>query len=70
MTDEILRKMAQSIIDGDADVAVTLAKESIATNMDPLESISRGFVVGVTPWAMPLAAGRHSCRSLLWPVRR
>lgn len=47
MTDEILRKMAQSIIDGDADVAVTLAKDSIATNMDPLESISRGFVVGV-----------------------
>jgi len=47
MSDEILRKMAQSIIDGDADAAVTLAKESIAANMDPLESISRGFVIGV-----------------------
>ena len=47
MSDEILRKMAQSIIDGDADAAVTLAKESIATNMDPLEAISKGFVVGV-----------------------
>ena len=47
MSDEILRKMAQSIIDGDADAAVTLAKESITANMDPLESISRGFVVGV-----------------------
>jgi corrinoid protein of di/trimethylamine methyltransferase len=47
MSDEILRKMAQCIIDGDADAAVALAKESITTNMDPLESISRGFVVGV-----------------------
>ena len=47
MSDEILRKMAQSIIDGDADAAVTLAKESIATDMDPLEAISKGFVVGV-----------------------
>lgn len=47
MSDEILKKMAQSIIDGDADAAVSLAKESITSNMDPLESISKGFVVGV-----------------------
>ena len=47
MSDEILRKMAQSIIDGDGDAAVTLAKELITANMDPLESISRGFVIGV-----------------------
>jgi corrinoid protein of di/trimethylamine methyltransferase len=47
MSDEILKQMAQSIIDGDADAAVRLAKESITTNMDPLDSISKGFVVGV-----------------------
>jgi corrinoid protein of di/trimethylamine methyltransferase len=47
MSDEILKKMAQSMIDGDADAAITLAKESITANMDPLESISSGFVVGV-----------------------
>lgn len=47
MTDDILKRMAGSIIDGDADMAVVLAKESIAANMDPLEAISRGFVVGV-----------------------
>jgi corrinoid protein of di/trimethylamine methyltransferase len=39
--------MAQSIIDGDADAAVTLANESISANMDPLEAISKGFVSGV-----------------------
>jgi corrinoid protein of di/trimethylamine methyltransferase len=39
--------MAKSIIDGDSDAAVTLAKESIAANLDPLEAISKGFVAGV-----------------------
>jgi corrinoid protein of di/trimethylamine methyltransferase len=47
MTEDILKRMAQSIIDGDSDAAVTLAKESIAANMDPLESIAKGFVAGV-----------------------
>jgi corrinoid protein of di/trimethylamine methyltransferase len=47
MTGEILQRMAQSIIDGDSDAAVALARESIAGNMDPLEAISKGFVAGV-----------------------
>ena len=47
MTVDIFQRMAQSIIDGDSDVAVALAKESIASNLDPLEAISRGFVAGV-----------------------
>lgn len=47
MSDEILKKMAQSIIDGDADAAVALARESIAADMDPLRAISDGFVAGV-----------------------
>jgi corrinoid protein of di/trimethylamine methyltransferase len=47
MNEEMLQKMAQSIIDGDADVAVQLAKESIAADIDPLMAISDGFVQGV-----------------------
>lgn len=47
MTDDILHRMAQSIIDGDADAAVALAHESISASMDPLEAISKGFVSGV-----------------------
>jgi len=39
--------MAQSIIDGDSDVAVELAMQAIAQGTDPLEAISNGFVVGV-----------------------
>jgi len=47
MTEDILQKMAQSIIDGDSDAAVALAKASISASMDPLEAISKGFVAGV-----------------------
>ncbi len=47
MSGDIYQRMAQSIIDGDADAAASLAKESLAVNLDPLEAISKGFVVGV-----------------------
>ena len=47
MSEELFKKMAQSIIDGDAEVAEALAKEAIAEGIDPLEAITRGFVVGV-----------------------
>ena len=48
MTNELYQKMAQSIIDGDNDVAAELAQQTIALGMDPLEAISQGFVVGVS----------------------
>jgi corrinoid protein of di/trimethylamine methyltransferase len=47
MSDELFKKMATSIIDGDSDAAVELAKESITAGVDPLEAITNGFVVGV-----------------------
>ncbi len=47
MSTELFQQMAQSIIDGDADTAVSLAKQSLTANIDPLEAISKGFVSGV-----------------------
>ena len=47
MANELFQKMAQSIIDGDSDVAVELAKLAIVQGTDPLEAISNGFVIGV-----------------------
>jgi len=44
---EIFQKMAQSIIDGDNDASSDLAREAIASGMDPLDAITKGFVVGV-----------------------
>ena len=47
MNEEILKQMAQCIIDGDSDISVELAKKSIELNMHPLDTITNGFVVGV-----------------------
>jgi corrinoid protein of di/trimethylamine methyltransferase len=47
MNDELFQKMASSVIDGDSDAAISLAKESMAAGMDPLDAITKGFVVGV-----------------------
>ena len=45
--DELYKEMAQSIIDGEAEQAVALAQKSIELQMHPLDTITKGFVVGV-----------------------
>ncbi|MEI6290761.1 MAG: corrinoid protein [Chloroflexota bacterium] len=47
MTAELFQKMAQSIIDGDSDASIELAKEAINAGIDPLDAITKGFVIGV-----------------------
>jgi corrinoid protein of di/trimethylamine methyltransferase len=45
--EELYKEMAQSIIDGESEQAIDLAKKSIELQMHPLETITKGFVVGV-----------------------
>jgi corrinoid protein of di/trimethylamine methyltransferase len=47
MSEELFKKMVQSIIDGDSEAALLLAKDSIRDNINPLDAITKGFVVGV-----------------------
>ena len=47
MNEELYKKMTQSIIDGDSDAALALANESISEQVNPLDAITKGFVVGV-----------------------
>jgi trimethylamine corrinoid protein len=47
MTTELFQLMAQSIIDGDSEVAVELANQAVAAGVDPLEAITQGYVLGV-----------------------
>jgi len=49
--------MAQSIIDGDSDVAVELANQAVAENIDPIQAITDGFVVGVNTVGEAFANG-------------
>ena len=57
MSEELLKQMAQSIIDGDSDVSARLAQQSIAEGMDPLSAITDGFVIGVNTVGDAFAAG-------------
>jgi corrinoid protein of di/trimethylamine methyltransferase len=47
MTEELFKAMAQSIIDGDAEVAEKLARQAVEQGIDPLEAINQGYVIGV-----------------------
>ncbi|MBI1794927.1 MAG: corrinoid protein [Chloroflexi bacterium] len=48
MSEELYKKMAQSIIDGDPDASAALAREAIAAGIiHPLDAITKGFVIGV-----------------------
>ncbi len=47
MSDELFQAMAQSVIDGDPDVAADLARKAVEQGIDPLEAINKGFVPGV-----------------------
>jgi corrinoid protein of di/trimethylamine methyltransferase len=47
MTEEIFKKMAQSVIDGEPEEAEALAKQAVAQGIDPLQAINEGFVQGV-----------------------
>jgi corrinoid protein of di/trimethylamine methyltransferase len=58
MNEELFQKMSQSILDGDSDVAVTLAKQAIEAGIDPLDAITNGFVLGVNQVGENFACGQ------------
>jgi len=58
MNEELFQKMSQSILDGDSDVAVALAKQAIEAGIDPLDAITNGFVLGVNQVGENFACGQ------------
>lgn len=46
--EELYKQMAQSIVDGEAEQAVSLAQKSIELQINPLDTITKGFVAGVS----------------------
>lgn len=57
MTNELFQNMAQSIIDGDSEIALELAQQAVAQGIDPLEAISQGYVIGVNKVGEAFANG-------------
>ncbi len=58
MSEELFKKMAQSIVDGDSDISVALAREALAAGVNPLDAITRGFVIGVNQVGDAFACGQ------------
>jgi corrinoid protein of di/trimethylamine methyltransferase len=57
MNEELFKKMSQSVLDGDSDVAIALAKQSIEAGVDPLDAITKGYVDGVNQVGASFACG-------------
>ncbi len=57
MSEELLKAMAQSIIDGEAEVASDLAKQAMDAGMNPLEAITKGYMPGVNEVGDSFACG-------------
>jgi corrinoid protein of di/trimethylamine methyltransferase len=57
MSEELLKAMAQSIIDGESEIAADLARQSIESGLNPLESITKGYIVGVRQVGETFACG-------------
>jgi corrinoid protein of di/trimethylamine methyltransferase len=55
--DELFESMTQSILDGDAELAVELAVRSLEAGIDPLEAINQGYLPGVTEIGDAFGAG-------------
>lgn len=45
--EKLYKDMAQSIIEGESEIAVELAQKSIEMGIPPLDAITKGFVIGV-----------------------
>ncbi len=55
--DELFESMTQSILDGDAELAVELAVRCLEAGIDPLEAINEGYLPGVTEVGDAFGAG-------------
>jgi corrinoid protein of di/trimethylamine methyltransferase len=57
MSEELLKAMAQSIIDGEAEIAADLAKQAVEAGMNPLDAITKGYMPGVNEVGDSFACG-------------
>jgi corrinoid protein of di/trimethylamine methyltransferase len=47
MSDDLIKKLAQAVIDGEEEDAVNLAKQALDQNLDPLACITNGLTKGI-----------------------
>jgi len=57
MSNKLFEEMAQSVIDGEPEIAVELAKRALAEGLDPLEALNQGYIAGVNYVGKQFACG-------------
>lgn len=65
MTDDLYKKLAQAVIDGEPDDAVALAKEALDQGLDPLECITNGLTKGIQKVGELFAEGEYFLPELI-----
>jgi corrinoid protein of di/trimethylamine methyltransferase len=58
MSEELYKQMAQSILDGEEDVAAELAQKALDAGIDPLAAITDGYMPGVNEVGDSFACGQ------------
>ncbi len=65
MSDEMYRKLAQTVIEGEPDDAETLAKQALADGLDPLTCINEGLTKGIQKVGELFASGEYYLPELI-----
>jgi len=59
MSEDMYRKLAQAVIDGEPEDAVALAKEALMQGLDPLACITQGLTKGIQEVGRLFASGEY-----------
>lgn len=65
MSQEILEKLSNSVIEGDPDAATALTKEALQTGLDPMTIINQGLVSGMNVVGDRFASGEYFLPNLV-----
>jgi corrinoid protein of di/trimethylamine methyltransferase len=65
MTEDLFKRMAQSVIDGDDEAAKSLASEALELGIDPLDAINKGFTAGMDVVGELYATGEYFLPDLI-----
>ena len=65
MSEEMYKKLAQAVIDGEAEDAVNLAKQALDQNLDPLACIANGLTKGIQQVGELFANGEYYLPELI-----
>jgi len=65
MTEEIYKRLAQAVIEGEPQDAEALAKEALEQGLDPLECITEGLTAGIQQVGKLFASGEYYLPDLI-----